>query len=398
MKGKLLSLFYWATAPIALILYLLRIRVLHTNYFAIGHLAIDPYTIALQMQQQGKNWKVILVPFVTFFSKKRNSNSVGIANLYLAKLWRQQFTVIDSYWLACLCSPILYHPILQINTHKFFRPKMSALYQEHASLAQLYKENKSAIDPILKIPPKDLNLGWKILRSMGLTTSDKFLCFFQRDNLYYPEALDTLRDSNIESLTLALEEAISQGYWCIRIGKKCLPLPKSLQEKQYIIDYPHTEFTSDFMDIFLLANCSFFLGSNSGINHVPFLFQKPSVLVNVVPFGLKTLDSRDRVIYKLQRDRRNQKLLSFHQSISSLLSNSQNNREYEMFNIELQDNSQDEIRDAMIELLNEIECRPQTLNKQLQLQFEKLDHCMLFSYEKASRIGNAFLEKYEALL
>ena len=58
------------------------------------------------------------------------------------------------------------------------------------------------------------------------------------------------------------------GGWVIRIGDSNLsPLPALAN----FFDYCRSEMRADWMDIFLLANCRFMLGTNSGPCFVPAL-------------------------------------------------------------------------------------------------------------------------------
>ena len=50
-----------------------------------------------------------------------------------------------------------------------------------------------------------------------------------------------------------------------------------------IFDYSFSKFRSDFMDIFLVANCYFYIGGGPGIDALPFLFRKPKLQTNLVP-------------------------------------------------------------------------------------------------------------------
>ena len=54
-----------------------------------------------------------------------------------------------------------------------------------------------------------------------------------------------------------------------------------LPTMERVIDYPHTLFKSDLMDIYLISECRFYIGSQSGIWDVALLFQKPMVMPNM---------------------------------------------------------------------------------------------------------------------
>lgn len=52
-----------------------------------------------------------------------------------------------------------------------------------------------------------------------------------------------------------------------------------------VIDYPYTDLKSDFMDIFLVANCEFIFGSTSGGTDIALMFDTPHLIVSVSIIG-----------------------------------------------------------------------------------------------------------------
>ena len=72
---------------------------------------------------------------------------------------------------------------------------------------------------------------------------------------------------------IAVEEITKRGYYVFRMGKKVsTPLNTSNPK---VIDYANSNLRSDFLDIYLGANCEFYLGSGSGFSSVPYIFRKP---------------------------------------------------------------------------------------------------------------------------
>jgi len=130
------------------------------------------------------------------------------------------------------------------------------------------------------------------LRDMGIGPDDKFVCFHARDSAY----LDTARprneaafgdwsnsddrDASIENYIPAAQKLTELGYFAVRIGKYVKEPIHSNDPR--IIDYA-THFQSDFMDVFLAARCTFFLGQNSGMANLFQIFRKPVVFANVHP-------------------------------------------------------------------------------------------------------------------
>ncbi|WP_238700400.1 TIGR04372 family glycosyltransferase [Helicobacter jaachi] len=127
--------------------------------------------------------------------------------------------------------------------------------------------------------------GDRILQEMGIGQNDWFVCIFARDSAYldktYGEfdeitggkawAHHDYRDSDIDSLNLAIDEILARGGFVVRLGKI---VEKAMSYKHArVIDYPLTQWRSDFMDIYLQYRAKFVLSSStSGATDVVSLF------------------------------------------------------------------------------------------------------------------------------
>ena len=147
--------------------------------------------------------------------------------------------------------------------------------------------------PHLYFTPKEEKVGADILRKLGISKNEAFVCFYARDSVY----LDTVfpdknwdyhdyRDSDICNYITAAEEMARRGYYVIRMGTITKDALNTTNPK--IIDYAKNH-RSDFLDIFLSAKCRFFLCSTGGINAVPRIFRRPIAYVNFIPLGMKHL-------------------------------------------------------------------------------------------------------------
>ena len=393
----------WLLFPIALVLYLCRVRVLHTHYHAMGHLALDPYIWHLEQTVHKKRYRAILMPYITPLSKRRRFNKIGVSNTFLFECWKQHFTVISNYYLACFLAPLLYHPLLKATVKKYHLPNQPSLYSEFESLPKLIEDYKALTNekPVLRLTTSNVLKGRAVLEKMGLGLQDKFICFSQRDDAFYPEENETVRFSSPSNLILALEEAVKRGYFCIRVSKLCHPLPKSLANSKYIIDYPYSPFTCDFMDIFLISQCTFFLCSNNGVCEITEPFATPKVTVNQVPFGNRPYNSRDLAIFKLQKECASGKMVPFKESMHSLLTASIQDKDYEALGIKLIENSPEEIQDLVVEMFERLESKDDIYSVEdakLQQEFLALSSHLHRCHGYQSRIGRAFLVKYRTLL
>ena len=122
------------------------------------------------------------------------------------------------------------------------------------------------------------------------------------------------------------------------------------------------------MDIYLAANCSFFLSSGCGIDELPSIFRRPLASV-MIPIGY-TQTNRTSIISILKHhfDKKTKKKLSLTEIFSKGLSMASTGEEYLRQNIELVDNSSDEIKDLAIEMLDMIEGKNFFYNKDAENQ------------------------------
>jgi putative glycosyltransferase (TIGR04372 family) len=104
------------------------------------------------------------------------------------------------------------------------------------------------------------------------------------------------RNASIQTYIEGIKVITAAGGWVVRIGD---PTMTTLPQMDRVIDYPHTRFKSELMDIYLMSQCSFLVGTNSGPADVAFLFQTRMLLINI-PDWFATFSTRrgDVVIVK----------------------------------------------------------------------------------------------------
>jgi putative glycosyltransferase (TIGR04372 family) len=147
--------------------------------------------------------------------------------------------------------------------------------------------------------------GRHFLNKLGLVPSDRFVCLIVRDSAYKNKFQSTgtpfgdrdwsyhnYRDSDIDTYEDAAMGLAKKGYWVIRMGKVVHKPLKA--DHTRIIDYANTKFRSDFLDIWLMANCFFCISAGTGLDEVARIFRRPAVYVNYLP--LQHLVTYDHVI------------------------------------------------------------------------------------------------------
>lgn len=135
--------------------------------------------------------------------------------------------------------------------------------------------------------------GKKLLQEFGLSKNDKWVCLHNRDDKYLSSEFKHAdftyhnhRDFKIENMAGAAEIFTKNNFYVFRMGKKQSEKFKCSNSNKKIIDYAYSNKRSDFLDMYLLGNCEFFLGGDSGTKTVALSFLKPCYGVNWTPLLL----------------------------------------------------------------------------------------------------------------
>jgi putative glycosyltransferase (TIGR04372 family) len=127
------------------------------------------------------------------------------------------------------------------------------------------------------ISPAKKEIAESVRVSMGIPVTAWFVCLHVREGGFHRDCSPE-RNASIANYIKAIKLITEQGGWVVRLGDPSMtPLPK--MEK--VIDYPFTPFKNDVMDIYLIRECRFYIGMQSGLYDVARLFQRPMVLTNM---------------------------------------------------------------------------------------------------------------------
>ena len=118
-----------------------------------------------------------------------------------------------------------------------------------------------------------------------------------------------------------------------------------------VIDYSNSKFQSDFMDLYLLSKCNFYLGSDSGIGNVSVISNRYIGLCNSTYFhNLQVQNFKRVVIFKKYYSRKLKRFLSLNEIFENEIHKFSLKSEFENQNINIIDNSEDEISNLAIEI------------------------------------------------
>lgn len=328
-------------------------------------------------------------------------------NRQLFQMWKREIPIIESRLLSAFyqfTSDILdraecFWPLPE----HFPRPNKKPLVQPFWSIDQA--------GPVLSFTPEEHRQGGDLLRQMGLSKDDWFICFHAADSAYR-EAINGTderyhRVCKVETFLSAAVKIVELGGYAVRVGSvNSQPLPVDLNPK--IIDYS-TQFRSDFGDIYLLGNCRFFLGSPAGTLAVPPLFGIPVAIANRLPYAVDPLTRQSLFMPKLLKERSSGRLLHFREVFEYLggreafiMPPASFDRPETYINdrLNLVDNTDDEILDLTLDMLEQYaNTLPDSSAIQLQAAYKRIFFNGLSDMtDHAPDIGPRFAIKYRALI
>jgi putative glycosyltransferase (TIGR04372 family) len=176
-------------------------------------------------------------------------------------------------------------------------------YFPHAIALAQGEWNKQHRAALIGPSEADNRRGRQELARMGMPADAWFACLHVREGGFWNEAgnaTDSPRVAKVASYVPALRHIVSHGGWVIRLGDKTMrPLPKM----PGVIDYALSNEKSDWMDVFLAANCRFLIATNSALFQVAMSFGVPIVATNWMPLSSFPMQAGDIVVPKLLREK-----------------------------------------------------------------------------------------------
>ena len=379
------NLQFWIYLIPAAVLKVFNFRVPNFYITRIGHLLAEP-DCYLKEERLG------LIPKhrIIMLASKR-----WVANQATLWYWRQYFIVVTSPMIIRLLRPFSWHPLTRLDVSKYVGainetavfPKIQALWADRP--------------PLLNINQEDICRGQKALGEIGVPSGTWFVCIHSREGGYSPsdEHVHNFRNSCFEDYSMAIEHIISLGGMCIMMGD---PTMRPASKMEGLVDYAHHPIRCDWLDLYIAANCRFFLGNTSGAFYMSSVFGVPVACANMTPLGaVFPCGKKDIGIPKLYKDTFSGRLLSFKEILDSPASNFRYSSEFNAAGLELVNNSPEEIKDLAIEQLERIASPNFVYDKQdeaLQIRFRELFRPGHYMYGSASRVGRAFLKQYQHLL
>ncbi|MEW6319640.1 MAG: TIGR04372 family glycosyltransferase [Acidobacteriota bacterium] len=139
-------------------------------------------------------------------------------------------------------------------------------------------------------------------KAFGLKSSDRLVCVHARDGGFGAmrgigeRYKDNVRSVAFETYIPAIDYLVSQGYIVVRLGDATM----AKLERPGVIDLATAQGRKAELELWCVQQSEFLVVSDSGPYYLPWLFNRPSVALNIVgnPTGAYPLRSHDRYITK----------------------------------------------------------------------------------------------------
>jgi putative glycosyltransferase (TIGR04372 family) len=246
-------------------------------------------------------------------------------------------------------------------------------------------------------------LGRAMLEKMGVPSDARFICFHVRDSGYWSSRKTGIgndsdfRNAKIENFESAMLSAAERGFYVIRLGAAAA---RSLAcSHPRVIDYAAGE-RSEFMDVFLAAECHLMVSTASGLDTIAYYSRRPIVFVDLSAWGWEYVGLPQPFLCIFKKFRRDGQLMTFSEMIEAKAHEFTVTADFTNAGIALEENTPDEIAAAVNEMLDRLDGKAAVDAADRDRQERIQAHI-----RKASRYGDwqfevspYYLRKYETLL
>lgn len=211
--------------------------------------------------------------------------------------------VSNTFWFALMKRNLTCHPIAKHIAHLApFIPKSENWFLSSPRWTVRSRDvdgltHRTGARPAFL--PRENQLARTWLTSIGWVEGQPLVCVLVRDSKFLntepgrtpadhglePDAWSyhNYRDSDIQTFVPAMEWLAEQGAFILRMGKTMNSPVHSNHPN--VIDYAFHPEKSDFLDIWLFANCDFCITTGTGPDFISVLYERPVLCVNFLPIS-----------------------------------------------------------------------------------------------------------------
>ena len=258
--------------------------------------------------------------------------------------------------------------------------------------------------PHIGFTAEESDAGRKGLSDLGVAEGAPYICFHSRDSSYLESwspghewAYHDYRDADVNNFVAAAEELGRRDYHSFRLG--AVVSGPITTESSRVIDYANKG-RSDFMDIYLVANCKFLLASGSGVGSIANAFRVPLAYANQVPLEFEPQGPKDLFIPKKLWLREERRFLTFREILDSGAGRFLRSDQFEGLGVDVIENSPEEVLALAVEMDERLKGTWQSAeeDEELQGRYWNLFNPSHMCFGSLSRIGTEFLRQNRGLL
>jgi putative glycosyltransferase (TIGR04372 family) len=278
------ALFY--VGMLLLLSRIIQVRIHPIVNDRIGHFATNTELTLLKIKETRKNSKRLEKLDICC------AVSVVSVNSELEKMWKRElkFSTGDWGWLINDISK-------RVQNKDFYQE--STNYDKEGRLI--------SFPPTLEFTGEQKLIGRKFLKNVDVIEENKIVCLNVRDNAFLSqsEALSwsktrdwsyhDYRDSEISTYVAASESLAEMGYTVFRMG--AIVKEPLISKHPRVIDYATNGMRTEFLDVYLGANCKFCVSTGTGWDSIPQIFRRPSMYVNLLPHFARECLVRDLLMF-----------------------------------------------------------------------------------------------------
>lgn len=302
-------------------------------------------------------------------------------------------------------------PISKWNNHLLQAVRGFGMEQDHElplntrliSLSRDYECLLQQTGPHVNFTAAETERGLREMQSCGIDPKTRLICILGRDPAFLQNAMPHHNDSDmqeprnmdISTFRSGAEYLLEQGCSVVRMGS-VVREPLDIAHPRFL-DYATSDRRSDFMDIFLTSRCSFFVGVQSGLLQTANIFRIPCLRVNVARIEvIEYCSPEDLALFKLIWSKSEKRILKIPEILAAGISRwpieNFANSDFEVI-----DNTEDELREAIIEMHLRVNGKWQSTSEEQELQERYRSYFRTSDYNSRfeTPISAYFLRKHQ---
>ena len=326
-----------------------------------------------------------------------------VTNLCYLKYWSKYFTIMSDPAAIKMFEPL--EGVLTVPFISFINFRNN-LYKSELSQGIVREQWRQGNRPkFFTLSKEDHDRGWECLRSLGLPKDAWFVTLHVREPGWRDRGAreENFRNADIKTYIPAIRAITDAGGWVVRIGDRGMG---NLPVMDRLVDYAHSDVKSDWMDIFLCAQCRFMIGTSSGMCTIASMFGVPLVMTNLLPeYAVYHFTSQDLFIIRFCFSKDEGRYLSFSELISPPVGTAKAQSHFDGMNLQIVENSAEEIKALVEEMLERQNSTVKYTGEDeiLQKRFREITaHCGEFydnfGLVSQARLGREFLRTHADLL